>query len=192
MSNFDIAHKFTAQWEGAISDHSNDRGGITAYGASIKFVKGIASTPQGRDFICQIGVRMPITKESIRQLSRNQVQSMFKHEFWNALHLDGLLLRPAVCLYDMAVNSGPSASIRTAQRGYNRCVIHGSKLTVDGILGPLTRKALAQDTDAIIHAILNARVDFVEAIVRNDESQRAFLDGWLNRINGLRAYVMDL
>lgn len=192
MSNFDIAHKFTAQWEGAISDHPNDRGGITAYGASIKFVKGIASTPQGRDFLRQTGVRMPITKESIRQISPNQVKAMFRREFWDALHLDNLPLRPAACLYDMAVNSGPSASIQTAQRGYNRCIVYGFKLTVDGILGRLTRKALSHDTDAIIHAILDARVDFVEAIVRNDESQRAFLDGWLNRINGLRAYVMDL
>ena len=117
---------------------------------------------------------------------------MFKREFWSSLRLDDLPLRPAICLYDMAVNSGPSASVRTAQRGYNRCVLHGVKLAEDGILGPLTRKALSQDTDAIINAMLDMRVAFVEAIARNDESQRAFLEGWLNRINGLRSYVMGL
>ncbi len=192
MSNFPIAHKFTAQWEGGLSDHPADRGGLTAYGASVKFVKGIANTQPGRDFLHQIGVRLPVTTESICQIVADQAAAMFKREFWSSLRLDDLPLRPAICLYDMAVNSGPSASVRTAQRGYNRCVLHGVKLAEDGILGPLTRKALSQDTDAIINAMLDMRVAFVEAIARNDESQRAFLEGWLNRINGLRSYVMGL
>lgn len=192
MSNFPIAHKFTAQWEGGLSDHPADRGGLTAYGASIRFVKGIANTQSGRDFLHQIGVRLPVTPESMRQITPDQVASMFKREFWSSLRLDDLPLRPAICLYDMAVNSGPSASVRTAQRGYNRCVLHGVKLAEDGILGPLTRKALSQDTDAVINAMLDMRVAFVEAIARNDESQHAFLQGWLNRINGLRNYVMGL
>lgn len=192
MSNFLIAHKFTAQWEGWLSDHPADRGGLTAYGASIRFVKGIANTQSGRDFLHQIGVRLPVTPESMRQITPDQVASMFKYKFWSPLGLDAIPLRPAICLYDMAVNSGPSASVRTAQRGYNRCVLHGVKLAEDGILGPLTRKALSQDTDSVINAMLDMRVAFVEAIVRNDESQRVFLQGWLNRINGLRNYVMGL
>lgn len=196
MSNFPIAHKFTAQWEGGLSDHPADRGGLTAYGASIRFVKGIANTQSGRDFLHQIGVRLPVTPESMRQITPDQAASMFKYKFWSPfwspLGLDAIPLRPAICLYDMAVNSGPSASARTAQRGYNRCVLHGVKLAEDGILGPLTRKALSQDTDAVINAMLDMRVAFVEAIVRNDESQRVFLQGWLNRINGLRSYVMGL
>lgn len=192
MSNFPIAHKFTAQWEGGLSSHYADRGGLTAYGASIKFVKGIANTQPGRDFLRQIGVRLPVSMNSICQIAADQAAAMFKREFWSSLRLDDFPVRPAVCLYDMAVNSGPSASVSTAQRGYNHCVLHGVKLAEDGILGPLTRKALSQDTDAIINAMLDMRVAFVEAIVRNDESQRVFLQGWLNRINGLRSYVMGL
>lgn len=192
MSNFPIAHAFTAQWEGGFSDHPSDKGGLTAYGASINFVKAIAITEDGRDWLQRIGIILPISKTSMRQITRDQAKSMFKREFWNRLQLDTLPLRPAVCLYDMAVNSGQAASVRTAQRGYNRCVTHGIKLATDGILGPQTRKALAQDTDVIINAILDARKDFVEEIVRRDAGQGIFLDGWLNRINGLRSYVMGL
>lgn len=192
MSNFSLAHEFTSQWEGALSDHPADKGGLTAYGASIKFVKGIAETAAGRDWLQHLGVILPVTKSSMLQITPSQAKAMFRHEFWDSLRLDELPLRPAVCLYDMAVNSGPAASVRIAQRGYNRCVIHGVKLAVDGVLGIQTRKALAQDTKAIINAILDARVAFVEDIVRGDESQRVFLNGWLNRITGLRAYVMGL
>lgn len=192
MSNFSLAHTFTAQWEGALSDHPADKGGLTAYGASIKFVKGIAETAAGRDWLQHLGVILPVTKSSMLQITPSQVKAMFRHEFWDSLRLDELPLRPAVCLYDMAVNSGPKASVSTAQRGYNHCVVHGVKLAVDGILGAQTRKALTQNTDAIINAILNARITFVEDIVRRDESQRDFLAGWLNRINGLRVYVMGL
>lgn len=42
QSNFLKAHEFVAKWEGELSDHPADRGGLTAYGASIEFVKGIA------------------------------------------------------------------------------------------------------------------------------------------------------
>ncbi len=42
--NFHRAHAFTAHWEGGFSDHPADTGGLTAYGASLKFVQGIAAT----------------------------------------------------------------------------------------------------------------------------------------------------
>lgn len=188
--DFSDAHAFTAKWEGGLSDHPADRGGLTAYGASIAFVQGIAGTQAGRDFLQQIGIDLPVTRQRMRRITFEQARAMFRHEFWDALHLDDLPFRQAALLYDAAVNSGPAQAVRLSQRGYNRCVTHGVKLAVDGVLGPMTRKALQTDTDAVIRAIIQARRDFYESLAESRPDQRVFLKGWLNRADALEKLLL--
>ena len=189
--DFSDAHQFTAKWEGGLSDHPADKGGLTAYGATIGFVQEIASTASGKNFLQAIGVALPVTKAVMRQLRPGQVAAMFRRERWDALRLDELPFRQAALLYDAAVNHGPAQAVKLSQRGYNRCVTHGVKLAVDGILGPMTRKALQNtDTDAVVRAIIQARREFYESIVASKPDQRVFLKGWLNRANALEKLLL--
>lgn len=187
--NFSRAHVFTAKWEGGLSDHPADTGGLTAYGASLKFVEGIAATQDGRDFLERIGVRLPVTRQSMRDVTPDQAGAMFKREFWNSLRLDGYPFGVALTLYDAAVNCGCAQSVKFAQRGYNACVgPNGVRLAVDGKAGPLTRSALcAHATPAVLSAMLDARQDFYNDLAARKPSQAVFLDGWTNRVNDLRA-----
>ncbi|MGE9985388.1 glycoside hydrolase family 108 protein [Desulfovibrio sp. SGI.169] len=189
-SDFFASHEFTARWEGGLSDHPADKGGLTAYGASINFVQGIAATQGGRNFLQQIGVVLPVTRQSMRLVTADQARAMFRMEFWDALGLDCLPQRPATMLYDAAVNCGRSQSVKFAQRGYNRCVLHSAKLDVDGKIGPLTRKALQQDTDAVVSAVIQARRDFYNDLVVAKPSQKVFLKGWLNRCDALEKMLL--
>lgn len=186
---FSRAHAFTAKWEGWLSDHPADTGGLTAYGASMKFVQGIAATQDGRDFLERIGVRLPVTALVMREITQGQARAMFKREFWDSLRLDGYPFGVALALYDAAVNCGCAQSVKFAQRGYNACVgPNGVRLAVDGKAGPLTRKALcAHATPAVLTAMLDARQRFYEELAANKPSQAVFLDGWTNRVNDLRA-----
>ena len=173
--NFHRAHAFTAHWEGGFSDHPADTGGLTAYGASIKFVQGIAATQQGRDWLQRIGFRLPVNKASMRSVTPDMAEAF----------------RPACALYDAAVNSGCAQSVKLAQRGYNACVgPYGVKIEVDGILGPRTRASLACDTDALIRAVIQARRDFYEGLARDKPSQAVFLEGWLNRADALEKFLL--
>lgn len=190
QGTFQDAHEFTAKWEGGLSDHPNDRGGLTAYGATIGFVQEIAATASGKNFLQAIGVPLPVTKAVMRGLRPGQVATMFRHEFWDALRLDDLPFRQAAMLYDAAVNHGPAQGVKLSQRGYNRCVAHGVKLAVDGILGPMTRKALQTDTDKVVREIIQARREFYEGIVASKPDQRVFLKGWLNRANALEKLLL--
>lgn len=187
--DFSRAHAFTAKWEGGLSDHPADTGGLTAYGASLKFVEGIAATQDGRDFLERIGVRLPVTRQSMRDVTPDQARAMFRREFWNSLRLDDYPFGVALALYDAAVNCGCAQSVKFAQRGYNACVgPNGVRLAVDGKAGPLTRKALcAHATPAVLTAMLDARRRFYEELAANKPSQAVFLDGWTNRVNDLRA-----
>ena len=56
----------------------------------------------------------------------------------------------------------------------------------DGIVGERTLAALAaRDPEPLFHQLKAARIAFVEGIVRENPSQRVFLQGWKNRINAL-------
>ena len=191
--NFSIAHKFTLAWEGGESDDAADRGGFTKFGVSTAFLTDIASTQAGRDTLDRMGIILPVTRNTIRNLTESQAASLFRWQMWDALKLDLIPLRPAVVIYDAAVNSGPRQSVKFAQRGYNACVAYGQPLDVDGIMGPATCKAMQQaDTDKILMAMIDQRETFYQKLVDKDESQEVFLHGWLNRVDDLRRYVRGL
>ena len=191
--NFTTAHKFTATWEGGLTDHPADRGQITKYGVSLAFLSGLAESQSNRDVLERMDIRLPITRNVIIGLNETQAASLFRWQFWDKLRLRLIPLRPAVVLYDAAVNSGPAQSVKLAQRGYNRCVAYGQPLVVDGIMGPATRAAMNMaDTDKCLSAMLDAREAFFQTIVANNPSQQVFLRGWINRVDDLRRYVRGL
>ena len=176
-----------------LTDDPADRGGITKYGVSLAFLKDIAEDGQdSRDTLDRMGIRLPITREVIKSLTCEQAASLFKWQFWDRLHCDDLPPRLALLLYDAAVNHGPSRAVRLAQQAYN-AISPAHKLAVDGILGPLTRAALARaDTPEAHEAMLAMRWEFYKGIMNRDPSQRRFHDGWRNRVNNLRAYIRGL
>lgn len=190
--DFTRAHAFTEKWEGGFSDHPADSGGLTAYGASLKFVEGIAATRSGREFLRGIGVHPPVTRETMREeVTPERARAMFKREFWDSLRLDDYPFAVALILYDAAVNCGCAQSVKLAQRGYNACVgPNGVRLAVDGKAGPLTRKALCVNaTPAALTAMLDARQRFYEELAARKPSQAVFLEGWTNRVKDLRAFL---
>lgn len=189
-SNFQMAHKFTAEWEGGITNHPADRGGVTAYGASFEFVKDLAASSSGKNLLQSIGVSLPVTENTIRKLTRPQVEAMFRFKFWDGLELDRLPFRQALLLYDCAVNTGKRQGVKLSQRGYNRCVSYGEKLVEDGLMGPKTRAALQSDTIPVTKAILQARRKFYEMLAEQKPTQKVFLKGWLNRVNALERLAL--
>ncbi len=187
--NFVAAHQFTAKWEGGLSDHPADGGGLTAYGASLAFVGDLAKTAAGKNFLRQIGVGpLPVCRETILSLSRAQAAAMFEREFWTKLDLDALDGALAAVIYDGAVNCGPARSVKFAQRAANK--IRNARLVCDGILGPLSKAALAKPDAALLLAMCGERKDYCRAIVKNRPSQQVFLKGWLNRVNALEKFAL--
>lgn len=191
--NFSIAHAFSAKWEGGLSDDAADSGGLTKFGVDLAMMQDIASTQAGRDTLDRMSVILPVTRNTIKNLTETQAASIYRWQAWEALKLDQIPLRPAIVIYDAAVNSGPRQSVLFAQRGYNACVAYGQPLDTDGIMGPATRKAMQQaDTEKILMAMLDQREKFYHDLVAAKPSQEVFLDGWINRVTDLRRYVRGL
>lgn len=192
MTNFEIAQTFTAKWEGGYSDDEFDAGGATKYGVSFAFLSDLSKSQRNRDTLERMGIPLPITVATIKSLSYDQAQALFRWQFWLPLHCNDFPLRVAVVLYDAAVNCGLRMGVKFVQRGCNAAG-WTPPLVDDGLIGPKSTDAfLHAEQPAMIDAAIDARDAYYHAIVRNKPTQQKFLRGWLNRTKDLRKYVWSL
>ena len=178
--SFDAAHRFVAQWEGGLTDHPSDPGGITNYGVSLRFLK-----TQGLD-VGDIDNDGDIDADDIRKLTPEDAKRIFKREFWAASKLDILDFTHPLCafvVYDTSVNMGAGWGKRFLQQA-----IGG--LDVDGIWGPKTWAAIATAPDReVALRMIELRRDRYYYLVERNFSLKCFLKGWLNRINALKQAI---
>lgn len=179
MSDFYKAHEFTARWEGGFVNHPKDPGGATNYGVSLRWLKSLSNADGDIDRDGDIDV------DDIRALTAEQAAELFKAEFWDKYHLEDFPQGVATVYYDTIVNTGAMQATKIMQRGCNAAT--GSRLSVDGRLGPLTRSALKNETPALISACIREREQFYRNLAHNKPSTYSvFLTGWLNRTEALR------
>lgn len=172
-SDFTYAHQFTAQWEGGLSDHPADPGGITNHGVSLRWLRELAQeecrkaartcdgsnapdNTQGRKH----GHPLPgidfdndgdVDADDIRACTKAQAAQLFKKHFWDATKCAKLPVPLAVVLYDGAVNMGAPRAVRQLQQALNQVseshLDHHTPIAEDAINGPKTQDmaaALAQ------------------------------------------------
>lgn len=177
-------HKFVAKWEGGLSDDKFDAGGITKYGVSIEALKDHAAN--WPNAIKELGIRLPVSRETIKNLTKEQAQGFFERFYWKTLSCDKLPPAVALCVYDYGVNSGPYRSAIKAQTAYNRMFPDREKLVTDGKLGPKSIAALADmECPEGIKALTQIRRDFLYALIAKKPTQKKFETGWMNRVNDL-------
>ena len=193
MSKFSKAMQFTAKWEGGLSDDKADKGGLTHYGVCLMFLKDIeATSKRNKDYLRELGVQLPVTRSSISSLTREQAEKIFRWQFWDSLSCEEYAEPVAVVLFDMAVNHGRANAVKLMQRGCNAAGFT-PPLVVDSKLGPKTQAAFhAVDAKKLALCAIEARVNFYNAIVASNPSQKVFLKGWLNRANDLKKFVQGL
>ena len=193
MDALKIAQEFVAKWEGGLSDHPSDPGGITNYGVSLRFLQDLAGKKENSEALERMGVIFPIGPDSIRKLTPDMAASIFRWRFWLIPKLDELPPLTAIVTYDANVNTGTGQSTKFLQRACN--AFEGEKLDVDGLIGPKTRaramSMLKQDL-VLAEMCVNERDSFYSALVADKPSYAQFRAGWLNRTKDLRKLVRSL
>lgn len=119
-----IADQIIAR-EGGYADDPDDPGGATKYGVTIGTLKRL-----GRD----IDGDGRVTKADVRRLTRAEAKDIFLRDYYQRPgigHLPEVLRAP---VFDMYVNAGANA-VKILQALLNDM---GQRLTVDGLIGPLT------------------------------------------------------
>lgn len=190
MTNFEKCQNFVLKWEGGLTDDVADSGGLTKYGVSWAYLKDIEkSRPSVLRDILGTGT---VTRQTIKDLTKNQAWRLFKYSFWDPFKLDEMPLAVALCAYDMNVNHGAGNAMRIIQRAANMLPSVMPKLSVDGKFGPKTRAAMNHlACPSGIASIAAKRQSFYDSIVANKPSQRVFIRGWTRRCSDMKRQALE-
>jgi lysozyme family protein len=152
------------QREGGYVNHPADRGGPTHFGIT----QDTLADWRGH----------PVTVADVQALTVDEATHIYRHRYLDApgyleaIDNDRLL----GFVVDFAVHSGPGRATAALQRALG--------VTDDGVVGPQTRRLLASrsgDPD-VFRRVFADRVKLLCRLAASDPSQRAFLDGWINRV----------
>lgn len=167
MARFNDCLTFTLQQEGGYSDNPADHGGATQYGIT-----------QGTYDYYRITRGYP--QQPVSNISFVEASAIYLADYWQPSECDQLPVPVDLCVFDTAVNCGPSRAIKMLQAAVGT--------TQDGIIGGGTLAATnAMTPVAVATQYCDEREQYYRDIVAQQPSQAQFLNGWINRVNALRA-----
>ena len=151
---------FVLSYEGGLVENPLDPGGLTNWGISSRSYPSL----------------------DIRNLTRDDAASIYKKDYWDAVHGDELPGPMAVAVFDSAVNQGAGTAKRMLQIALN--------VEADGIIGPRTIKA-AHDggLDAVVRFLAERAVRYHETM-RDVPGLNVFAHNWYFRLFSLARIVM--
>jgi uncharacterized protein (TIGR02594 family) len=171
-SNFGLIQPIIDKWEGGYVDHPEDPGGATNMGITQRTL----SEWRGR----------PVSKAEVRALSRQEAWQIMKARYYDIIRGDDLPLPVAVAVYNAAVLSGPRRAGRWLQTSLRQL---GSNVGVDGAIGPQTLAAVANvDATQLAQTFFGVQ----EAFLRSLGTFPTFGRGWMNRLNDVRSFALNL
>lgn len=151
------------------SDHPLDRGGATQCDVTLSTYINY----------CKRKGKPKPTKEKLRNVLFSEWREILKEYYWDIWKGDQIWDQSiAEILVDWVWGSG-AKSIPSAQR------VIGTE--PDGKVGERTLHAInTADSQKLFKRLLDARIEYVNAIVKRNPSQKIWLKGWVNRINSIQ------
>lgn len=147
--NFDAAFDRLIGHEGGYVNDPRDPGGETKYGISRRSYPG----------------------ENIQHMTLERAKEIYRRDYWGPAGCDAVPDAIKFDLFDMAVNSGVKAAIRTLQTA--------ASADVDGVLGPRTlQSVLTMQPSRLVARFNGARLMFMADL----STWPAFGRGWARRI----------
>lgn len=169
MANFNTYAPILKRLEGGYSEDPTDLGN----GSTGATMCGVTLTTY------QMYYGKDKTKQDLKHITDEQWTYITKKGFWTPWKADQIENQYVAQLcVDWGYNSGTRNAIKRVQRLF--------KLKDDGIVGPVTLRALnAPDWKHTFDIIYQARLDYYNAIVKRNPSQKKYLNGWISRISKL-------
>jgi lysozyme family protein len=202
MTKFDIAFDYVIENEKGLNNDPTDRGGITKYGISEKFIESLKgeylndlpftkSVKISSAHVNHITIEDIVSsgcsiKEYIISLEINQAKLIYQKYFW--LPIYDQIEHQDICnyIFDMTVQHGHKKAAELVQRAIN-ANWRDRFVEIDGIFGPYTlcevnRHSTGHATKLVFKSCLIAvRESLFRCIVAHDKTQDNKLEGWLKR-----------
>lgn len=153
--------------EGGYVDHPNDPGGATNLGITHKTLAAWRGEP--------------VTRDDVRNLTREEACDIYRANYWNALNCDNLPAGVDLVTFDFGVNAGVTRSAKMLQK-----IVHVEQ---DGQVGPITFGAVrAIEASFIVAAFSDARLEYYRSLRHWDTFGR----GWSRRTAETRAAALEM
>jgi lysozyme family protein len=167
MADINVFVPKILQEEGGFVDNKDDIGGATMKGVTLAVFRAYYGADK--------------TVDDLKAITPEQWMHITKSEYWDKVQGDKINNQQvADALFDWAYNTNPVIAIKHTQ------MIVGIDPPT-GFFGDLTLgKVNAADAATLCNAICDARQTFVENYAKAHPEENKFLEGWTNRINGLR------
>lgn len=164
---FEAALSIILKHEGGFVNHPRDPGGMTNLGVTRK--------------TWQAWTGKAVGEADMRALTRSTVAPLYRKNYWDAVSGDKLPGAVALCVFDFAVNAGPSRSAKVLQEAVG--------VGADGKIGPATIAAIERDgPSAVVTAFQEARKRFYRSL----PTFPTFGKGWLRRVDEVTAAAKSL
>jgi lysozyme family protein len=165
-SSFASALAFVLRWEGGLSDHPADHGGRTMKGVT-QAIYDAWRKARGRP------------PQDVAMIDNDELGAIYRENYWKVAFCDRLRVALDLVQFDTSVNMGPNRALRILQTAVGTAS--------DGAFGPQTQAAC--DSCGLPDAVARY-CEIREGLYRRlaeRPGQDVFLDGWLNRLDDLRA-----
>ena len=164
--NFAAALKTVLGFEGGYVNNPKDPGGATNMGVTQRVY---TAWRQARGLPAQ----------EVRQISSGEVATIYRNEYANPVRFDDLPSGVDLIVFDGAVNSGVSRSVKWLQKAV--------RVTQDGQIGPMTLSAArSMDSASIINSIADTRLSFLQGL----RTWSTFGRGWKSRVVQVRGTAL--
>ncbi|MEV8465287.1 glycosyl hydrolase 108 family protein [Fluviibacterium sp. DFM31] len=153
--------------EGGYSDHPKDPGGATNMGITHKTLAAWRG--------------QPVTRDDVRNLTREEAGEIYRANYWNALSCDSLPAGVDLVAFDFGVNAGVRRSAKLLQK-----LVHVEQ---DGQIGPITvGAAQTLEPEHIINAFSDGRMEHYRSL----DTWETFKKGWTRRTTETRATALEM
>lgn len=189
--------------EGGLVDDPTDRGGVTHWGISLRFLASEGAFDADGDGKADFDLDMDgdIDGQDVRLLTRDDATALYFRCFWQKLAIDTLPIIAPIgeMMFNQGVNGGLVTARKLLQRAINSSLMlvppkqcNVAMLTVDGDIGQKTMTAMrfvmswpTLGAGALASAYRDAVRERYRDIVRRYPDQQRFLKGWLARADRL-------
>ena len=173
--------------EGGFSNDASDKGGATAFGISLRYLKNVPDHDGDGFLDGDVDHDGDVDIDDIKLLTPQDALQRYHQDFWLAGQCDDMPPAIALCMFDALVQHRPKTARMLLQRGLH--------VKADGYVGPVTLAAARNTSvDSIIDNFLpdyfSYRSQFYHDLVMLDSSQAKWLRGWLRRMFLLQSYIL--
>lgn len=163
--NFARALSLVLKSEGGWSDNPADPGGATMKGVTLANFRRY--------------VKADATKADLRAITNDQVATVYRRFYWDAVAGAELPGGVDYAVFDFAVNSGPGRAAKNLQAAVGA--------VQDGRIGPATLSAVgARPSGAVIDDLCDARLAFLRRL----PTWPVFGKGWSDRVRSVRSQAL--